>query len=374
MRDTSNTLTTGLQLTGLAKSFLGSKVIHDLTLAAEPGEILALTGPSGAGKSTTMRLVAGLARPDTGTLSLAGANLGALPPEQRNIAMMFESYALYPNLTVAENIAFSFTSPSGRQRYGAHDMTGRLTEFLEMAQIAHLRDRAPGGLSGGQKQRVALCRALAQDADLYLMDEPISHLDAKLRNELRGFIRRRQTRLAVPTVWATPDAMEALSVADKVAVLIDGRVEQFGPPEEIYATPATANVARLVGDPAMNLVPGRVSTQGTGLRFDGANMSLMVPPELAARVVGAGVRDVILGLRPGALRPLAAPGDPTAISVQVYAWEPFGKYSLITVQSDGVLLRIKTPLRDRFDANQTIEITADPSNLILFDAKTQAAL
>lgn len=373
MRDMHGTLALGLQVDRLSKSFAGTRVIHDLILSAAPGEILALTGPSGAGKTTTLRLIAGLERPDTGTMSLAGANLGALPPERRNIAKMFESYALYPNLTVAQNIAFPFTSPAGRRRYPDLDLAARVDEFLDMTQISHLRDRPPSALSGGQKQRVALCRALAQDADLFLMDEPISHLDAKLRSELRGFIRRRQISLPVPTLWATPDAMEALYVADRVAVLIDGRLEQCGTPEEIYAQPATANVARLVGDPAMNLIPGRLTNDAGRLRFIGAGLSLTLPPALAARAGAGGSRYVIAGLRPGALNPLSEPDAPSALSVKVYAWEPFGKYSLITVETKGVMLRIKTQLTDRFDANQIITIAADPSNMILFDAATKAA-
>ncbi|MBE3638897.1 ABC transporter ATP-binding protein [Mangrovicoccus algicola] len=358
----------GLILSDLARRFSGEAGIGPLGLDIRPGEIVALTGPSGTGKTTVCRMISGLERPDAGEVVLGGRALSALPVQARGVAHMFESYALYSHLSVAQNVAFPLLAP-GKPRLGRDALAARVQELLDVAQIGHLGARKPGALSGGQKQRVALCRCLVQDAAVFLLDEPISHLDAKLRNELRGWIRRRQTALGVPTLWSTPDAMEALSVADRVAVMIDGRIAQFAAPEEVYFRPATTEVARLVGDPAMNLVEGRLEARDGGAPgFRGKGIDLALPGDLAARLSG-GPRDVVLGLRPSAM----SPGGRDA-SLKVYAWEPFGKHAIITAMLEDTMLRLKTPRLDRFEANQEIGVTIDPAGLVLFDATTRRAL
>ena len=209
-----------------------------------------------------------------------------------------------------------------------------------------------------------------QDAAIYLLDEPISHLDAKLRNELRGWIRRRQTGLEVPTFWFTPDAMEALSVADRVAVIIGGEIAQFAAPEEIYFNPATPDVARIVGDPAMNLIDGRLeSRDGGAMAFAGPGIDLRLDDALAARASARGPRDVVLGIRPSAMQ---VGGEDAR--VQVYSWEPFGKYSIITAMLDGTMVRMKTPRLDRFDANALLDIAIDRQGVVLFDGATRRAI
>ncbi|WP_138471567.1 ABC transporter ATP-binding protein [Poseidonocella sp. HB161398] len=358
----------GLILSGLARRFSAEAGLGPLDLDIRPGEIVALTGPSGTGKSTACRMVSGLERPDAGRISLGGRGLSSLPVQARGVAHMFESYALYSHLSVAQNVAFPLLAP-GKPKLGRDELARRVQALLDVAQIGHLGDRKPGALSGGQKQRVALCRCLVQDAAVYLLDEPISHLDAKLRNELRGWIRRRQTGLAVPTLWSTPDAMEALSVADRVAVMIGGKIVQFGTPEEIYFSPATTEVARLVGDPAMNLIEGRLEAREGGMAgFRGKGIDLALPDRLAARLPG-GARDVVLGLRPSAMRVGGADA-----SLRVYAWEPFGKHAIITAMLEDTMLRLKTPRLDRFEANQEIGVGIDPAGLVLFDGTTRRAL
>ncbi|SON55681.1 sn-glycerol-3-phosphate import ATP-binding protein UgpC [Hartmannibacter diazotrophicus] len=364
----------GLQLTSLGKRFDGEAVLSGVTLDIRPGEIVALTGPSGAGKTTTCRLITGLEIPDEGHIDLNGSQLTTLPTHHRRVAHMFESYALYPNLNVAQNVSFPLTSPVRRGQYKRDEIEARVAELLEMTEMAHLRARLPSELSGGQKQRVALCRALVQDASIYLLDEPISHLDAKLRNALRGLIRRRQTKKDAPTLWATPDAMEALSIADRVAVLIDGKVEQFAEPEEIYYRPATTAVARLVGDPAMNLFAGTVSQEGDGLRFDSPGLSLTLPEDAARRVASANSRSLTLGIRPNAMDILGHEPQGAAVSMQVYAWEPFGKYSLVTARVADNLIRIKTDHVHPYLANDTISVAVDAERLVLFDSESQRAL
>ena len=357
-----------LRLEDVQKSFNGVRVLGPFSFSVEPGEIVALTGPSGAGKTTTCRLVTGLDQPDEGEVHLGETLLTALAPRQRNVAHMFESYALYPHKNVADNVAFPLSAP-GRTKLSRQEIARRVDEVLTIAEIAHLAGRLPGALSGGQKQRVALCRALVQDAAVYVMDEPLSHLDAKLRNALRGIVRRRQIEKAAPTLWATPDAMEALSIADRVAVIIDGRIEQFGAPETIYQAPATTTVARLIGDPAMNLFPGTLRAEAGSVLFEGPGFSVPLPD---AALPADAAREVVLGVRPTGLQ-LADPGEGT-IAARVYAWEPFGKYSIITAKVSDILFRIKTPSAARVEANAPISLTLDTDAVVLFDRATDRLL
>ena len=358
----------GLRLDCISRQFSETTRIGQITLDVGSGEIVALTGPSGTGKTTVCRMISGLERPDTGHITLNGEALDVLPVQKRCIAYMFESYALYPHLSVLQNIAFPLRAPN-RKKLPLHEEKALVRDLMEIAQIAHLGDRKPGALSGGQKQRVALCRCLVQDASIFLLDEPISHLDAKLRNELRGWIRRRQTKLSAPTLWSTPDAMEALSVADRVAVLIGGKIAQLGTPEEIYFKPATTDVARLVGDPSMNLIEGKLSDVGGQISFIANGISVRLPQELAARTSKVRGPKVILGIRPSAV----ALGGADA-RLRVYSWEPFGRHSIINARLDETPIRIKTPPQGRFDVDQMIDISIEPANVVLFDGTTRKSI
>ncbi len=243
-----------LSLETLGKRYGDAAALTAVDIHAERGELVGITGPSGAGKTTICRLVSGIEAPSTGEIFLDGRCATRFPPQARNVAYMFESYALYPHLTVFDNIASPLRSPREAGRRDAAEFNRRIDEILDLTEMEALTARFPSELSGGQKQRVALCRTLVQNPAVYLLDEPISHLDAKLRHKLRGEIRRRQIERDVPTLWCTPDAMEALSVSDRVVVLIDGRVQQIDTPEAVYRTPANTKVAKLIGDPAMNRV------------------------------------------------------------------------------------------------------------------------
>ena len=253
-----------LKLTSVDKRYGDTAALERLDLEIGPGEILALTGPSGAGKTTTCRLISGIEAPDAGEILLGVRRLDNLSPQERRVSYMFESYALYPQLSVRDNVAFPLRAPGRRMRYDERTIASRVSEVLELVEMADLAQRMPAALSGGQKQRVALCRALVQDATAYLLDEPISHLDAKLRHKLRGAIRRRLRQSGVPTLWCSPDGLEALSVADRVAVLIGGRIEQVDTPMRVYLTPASVKVARLLGDPPTNLLQGELGRRAIG--------------------------------------------------------------------------------------------------------------
>lgn len=356
------------RLQSISKAYADSLVLRDFELAAGPGEIVAITGPSGAGKTTVCRIISGVEVPTAGSVVIGDRDVTARPAHRRGVSHMFESYALYPHLTVTRNVAFPLAAPHRRRQFDRHAVANKVRELLELTGIAELGDRLPGELSGGQKQRVALCRALVQEATVYVLDEPISHLDAKLRNDLRGAIRRRQSTKPVPTVWTSPDAMEALSIADRIAVLIDGTVRQYGGAAEIYQRPATTEVARLVGDPAMNLLPGKLKRIGDEVVFDREGMRIALPDALRARLEAHAVDDrIVLGVRPNGLDIEDDPGASGAVRMQVYAWEPFGKYSIVTAQVGSELVRIKTARADNFDINQRIAVSIEPSAMVAFN-------
>jgi putative spermidine/putrescine transport system ATP-binding protein len=288
-----------LELDDIQKAFdrRHGLTIDGLSLTAAPGELLALLGPSGCGKSTTLRIIAGFEAPDAGRVLLDGADVTATPPNRRGVGMVFQSYALFPNLTAFENVAFGLRL---RRRPEA-EIRRRAGELLELCRLGDLGARLPAQLSGGQQQRVALARALAIEPRVLLLDEPLAALDAVIRTELRAEIRRIQRRLGTTTVYVTHDQEEALSLADRIAVLRAGRLEQLGPPGEIYHAPRTAFVAGFVGK--LNVLAAEVADAAAGVvRVGEARLELGRP--LAA---AAGAR-VSLAIRPEALAP-AAPGD-----------------------------------------------------------------
>ncbi|HVV40677.1 MAG TPA: ABC transporter ATP-binding protein [Nitrobacter sp.] len=239
-----------IRLDHVSKHWGVMRAVDDVSLTAEEGALLVLLGPSGCGKSTTLRLIAGLEQPDSGTIAIGGHDVTALTPAQRKISMVFQSYALFPHLSVAENIVFGLRV----RRISRAERDERLKRVADIVGLGHLLERKPSQLSGGQRQRVALGRAIIAEARVCLMDEPLSNLDAKLRHEMRTEIRALQQRLGMTMVYVTHDQTEAMTMADRVVLMRDGRIEQNGTPEELYNRPATAFTARFIGTPPMNLI------------------------------------------------------------------------------------------------------------------------
>jgi multiple sugar transport system ATP-binding protein len=363
-----------LKLRSVEKRYGDAVALEALDLDIAPGEILALTGPSGAGKTTTCRLISGIEAPDEGEIWLGTRRLDGLAPQERHVSYMFESYALYPQLSVRDNIAFPLRAPGHRTRYNERTIASRVDDVLELVEMADLAERMPAALSGGQKQRVALCRALVQDPTVYLLDEPIAHLDAKLRHKLRGAIRRRLRQRGVPTLWCSPDGLEALSVADRVAVLIGGRVEQVDVPMRIYLAPANVKVARLLGDPPTNLLAGELRRQSDKLVFRCNGLAVDLPEAVARGVEPVlNSRKVVLGVRPTELT-VAPASAADGAAAEIYTFEPFGKYAITTVQFGDSLIKSKTFDQTPFRPGDPVRVRFQSSSLLLFDLETGKAL
>ncbi|HEU4439089.1 MAG TPA: ABC transporter ATP-binding protein [Methylomirabilota bacterium] len=360
-----------LELQAIDQRWGDTRALDSVSLSVGPGEILGVTGPSGAGKSTLCRIVAGVQAPTRGEVRIDGRGVTHVPPERRGVAMMFESYALYPHLSVFDNVAFPLRAP-GAPLLSREIMGELVRELLRFVELDHLEHRRPAELSGGQRQRVALSRALVQDARVYVLDEPISHLDAKLRHTLRGAIRRRLVRGSAPTIWTSPDAAEVLAVADRVAVLVAGRVRQVGAPAEIYRRPAHLEVARLVGDPPLNLLEGALAAGDRGLVFQHPALTLPLPDDLGRRL-GAepATRRVVLGLRPAELRVGASA---TSVPARVWVWEPLGRYGILSVRLGDDVVRLKVERGRSFQPGEVVRLELGGVEPLLFDATHGGAL
>ncbi|PKO68833.1 MAG: ABC transporter ATP-binding protein, partial [Betaproteobacteria bacterium HGW-Betaproteobacteria-16] len=274
-----------VELQNVCRRFGAHTAVDDVTLVAEPGEFVALLGPSGCGKSTTLRLLAGLEPCDGGSIRIGGVDRTHAPPAQRGVAMVFQNYALFPHLSVAENIVFGLSV----RRVPAAERQRRLGRAADLLGLGPYLDRKPSQLSGGQRQRVALGRAIVAEAPVCLMDEPLSNLDAQLRQQMRAEIRELQQRLGITMLYVTHDQTEAMTMADKVVLMRAGKVEQQGSPQELYTRPQTRFVAGFIGSPAMNLFPASLLQQGrpdmlVGVRPEDMTVDAETP-KLRARVV-----------------------------------------------------------------------------------------
>jgi multiple sugar transport system ATP-binding protein len=275
-------------LAEVGKSFGNATVVHGVDLQVRSGEFLVLVGPSGCGKTTLLRLIAGLEQLDRGEIRIDGLRVNDVPPRDRDVAMVFQSYALYPHMTVRENIAFGLAL----RRVARADIEARVAETASLLEIGHLLDRKPKDLSGGQRQRVAMGRAIVRRPKLFLFDEPLSNLDTALRVQMRGELARLHRRLAATMIYVTHDQVEAMTLATRVAALNQGKVQQFGPPLELYHEPANQFVAGFLGSPSMNFLGARREDS----KLVGKGFSLPAPSGLAVE------REVLLGLRPQDLR------------------------------------------------------------------------
>ena len=345
-----------VRLSGVGKSFGETSVLRDVDLEIRPGEFFSLLGPSGSGKTTTLRIVAGLETATEGHVFLDGTDATLLPPGDRDVAMVFQSYALYPHMTVAENIGF----PLKMIRTPTAQIGPLVREAAARVRIEHLLARRPGQLSGGQQQRCALARAIVRKPALFLLDEPLSNLDAKLRLETRVELKRLQRSLDVTAIYVTHDQEEAMSLSDRMAIFMDGRIVQTGTPEEVFSRPANVQVAGFLGNPPMNLMPALLEDGRATL----GGVSFAVP-----QLAGLGRREVTLGVRASEVE-LAAEGLPATVAL----CEVLGEEMIVDLEIGGVALRSKSPTRQRLQEGAAVHARIDPARLHVFDATTGVRL
>jgi multiple sugar transport system ATP-binding protein len=382
-----------IQFVHVSKAYAGDKLaVRDLNLTIEEGEFVVLVGPSGCGKTTALRMVAGLEEITAGEIRIGDRVVNDLAPRERDVAMVFQSYALYPHKNIYENLVFGLRMrkvPKDEQRR-------RVEEIARVLGLSDMLDRRPAQLSGGQRQRVAMGRAIVREPKAFLMDEPLSNLDAKLRVQMRAEIARIQQTLKVTTLYVTHDQVEAMTMGNRVAVMRDGVLQQVDGPERIYDEPTNLFVASFVGSPAMNLLEGEVRQDGHGLVVRLGDTDVEAPASLAAR---AGSR-VAVGIRPEYVRPAFGSPDGARIRGLVLLVEPLGSEVLAHIEvpaaplgrpdlvdaaaqpsaalvagsagSATVLARFDRELATR--AGESIELSVDPRRLLFFDLETGAAL
>ncbi|WP_374620713.1 ABC transporter ATP-binding protein [Devosia sp.] len=348
-----------LSIKGVRKSFGSVEVLKNIDIELEDGGFLVLLGPSGCGKSTLLSIIAGLEPSSGGDVLIGDRNVNNVHPKDRNIAMVFQSYALYPTMSVRRNIGFGLemrkVDPQARET--------EVNKAAAMLQIEHLLDRKPGQLSGGQRQRVAMGRAIVRDPDLFLFDEPLSNLDAKLRVEMRTEIKRLHDRLGTTVVYVTHDQIEAMTLGTRVAVMKGGVIQQLAEPQTIYEKPANMFVAGFIGSPTMNFLSGRLERADGGLvlRHGDAALPLTELTQDAGAYVG---KPVVAGIRPETLHP-GSGGSTLTGTVDVV--EPTGPDTMVILNVGGQMLTARVGSRDRPKLGEAMTLSVDTAAINLFD-------
>jgi multiple sugar transport system ATP-binding protein len=370
----------GLSIRGVHKTYPnGVQVLKGIDIDVEAGQFLILVGSSGCGKSTLLNMIAGLEPITQGEIRIGGRIVNDLPPKSRDIAMVFQSYALYPSMTVRQNISFGLEV----RKVPAAEQKRAVDRVAELLQITHLLDRKPKQLSGGQRQRVAMGRAMARDPVLFLFDEPLSNLDAKLRVQMRAELKRLHQRLEITTIYVTHDQVEAMTLGDRIAVMSAGRLQQLGAPQDVYDHPANVFVAGFIGSPPMNLLQGVVR--------DGH----VEAGDLTFAREGLDAGEVVVGIRPEGLRPVGEADAGPGLAVHVDVVEPLGdevlvhgsveardagvriepeEATLLVQTSDRAAMTVRLEPDMRPAEGSTLHLRVDPKTVHLFDASTGAAL
>lgn len=357
---------TVIEFKSVTKCFGKVVAVDDLSFKIKDKEFMVLLGPSGCGKSTVLRLIAGLEKPTQGEIYLDGELINDIPPWERNVAMVFQSYALYPHMTVRENIGF----PLRIQKRPKEEIERRVREVAKLLGIEDLLDRRPRELSGGQMQRVALGRAIIRNPKCFLMDEPLSNLDAKLRIYMRAELKRLQRELGITTVYVTHDQAEAMTMGHRVLVLKDGVLQQVGTPQDIYFRPANEFVAGFIGSPPMNLIECRFDPKRGKLVAD--SFRYVLPKSLAAKLRRLKVSEVTLGVRPEDIS-ISHTRKPNSVEAELLVEEPMGKELVLTLRIGGISIKALAP--STFDAKEgKVFLAFNPRRIHLFDKRTQMAV
>jgi multiple sugar transport system ATP-binding protein len=357
-----------VSLHNVSRQFEKVTAIEDITFEVPDGEFWVLVGPSGCGKSTLLRTIAGLEQISTGTLYIGGQLMNQVPARDRDVAMVFQNYALYPHMSVADNLAFGLRM----RNVDEATITERVQQVARSLDISHLLERKPRQLSGGQQQRVALGRAIARKPKVFLLDEPLSNLDAQLRDETRAELKKLHQQVGITTIYVTHDQTEAMTLADQIVVLERGRIQQMGCPQEVYARPANRMVATFIGNPPMNLLPA-VYTQD---QFTLPQTEIPCPPRLQQQLALTEAQEINLGIRPEHINLSLSTSTPNSLAVKVDVVEPLGREILVRASLP------ETNITLDFYANATwqgkrgdkVELQLDLDSLFVFDAKTGVTL
>jgi multiple sugar transport system ATP-binding protein len=367
----------------LVKIYPGSggpdvKVVHGINLEVKDREFMVLVGPSGCGKSTTLRMVAGLEEISAGTISIDGRVVNNVLPKDRDIAMVFQNYALYPHMTVYDNMAFGLKL----RKFPKSEIDARVREASAMLGLDAYLDRKPKALSGGQRQRVAVGRAIVRKPKVFLFDEPLSNLDAKMRVTTRTEISKLHDRLEATMIYVTHDQVEAMTMGDRICVMKDGHIMQVAAPLELYNRPANLFVAGFIGSPAMNLFRGTIRQNGTALEFVETNEKstpaiITLDTSLSAKAAGYVGKPVVFGIRPEDVQDALTVPNPAqgrTLEVAVEVSEPMGSetYLYLTTGASAFIARVSPT--DRFEAGQKVKVTLRLENAHLFDAETELVL
>jgi multiple sugar transport system ATP-binding protein len=349
--------------------------VHEVTFSVADREFMVLLGPSGCGKSTVLRMIAGLEPITSGTVSIDGAVVNHVPAKSRDIAMVFQSYALYPHMNVYDNLAFGLR----RRNIDRAEIARRVDAAATKLELTDYLKRKPHALSGGQRQRVAVGRAIVRDPKVFLFDEPLSNLDASLRVSMRNELIKQQQEIGTTSIYVTHDQVEAMTMGDRICIMNLGKVVQIGRPLDVYRSPADTFVARFLGNPPMNLLPGRIERQGDRVVVHVAGADLALSTSAVAALTRYGDRDVIVGVRPEDLHEVAPSGDSqrfARLSVRVVAVEPLGAETLLMVSIMGSNIELVARVgRDTvLRRGELTDLALDTATIHLFDRKSTLAI
>ena len=368
-----------IKLENIVKRFGDFVAVKDFNLEVEDKEFVVFLGPSGCGKTTTLRLIAGLENPEEGDIFIDGQRVNDLPPADRDIAFVFQFYALYPHLSVYDNIAF----PLKAVKVSKPEIDAQVKRVAEILQISDMLSRKPSVLSGGEMQRVALGRAMVRQPKVYLLDEPMANLDAKIRVDTRAEIKRLQHEIGATTIFVTHDQVEAMSLADRIAVIHEGVLQQIGTPHEIYNKPESLFVAGFMGMPTMNLLDAEVTLkEGESiLRLSHTDVDFRLSPERQANITSSAVENgLVFGIRPEHITAEGQSGE-HAIPADVHLVEPLGPVNILDIRlgthsetQDPILLRVRTHPAFQVTTGDTIWLNFDAAEMHLFDRETERAV
>lgn len=358
-----------IQFSGIRKRYGSTVALDELHLDIEPGEFVSLLGPSGSGKSTTLNILAGLLAPDAGTVFIGGQDVTHLSPNRRDIAMVFQNYALYPHMSVAENLAFPLQAPG--RKLGSDAIAAKVSQVAETLGISQLLQRQPREISGGQQQRVALGRAMVRDPKVFLLDEPLSNLDARLRLRMRRDLKALHQRLCSTIIYVTHDQSEAMSLSDRVAIYMGGKLQQFAPPLEIYRHPVNLFVAQFMGEREMNTLAGQIETSERGCVMVSHNLRL--PLEATATWNRLHGRQVIMGIRAEGVQ-IATSEEQQSTPAKVRLVEHAGAEQVFFAEAGSTEFCGRVSADAGLRAGDSIQLRLLPNELFLFDAATGMAL